>query len=173
MTGFKVRQGPRHSLVPDDFGTDVPAAVVDLIKVNLESSLRDAGFSSREYSSDTRENNVNPFIARIAGRMGGEAGIEALEKGIDARAYFHGKSLPRREAILIDDGGTILNGAKFGSTDKVLKIAVRDAHGANAELAHQVETELMLHDIDVEEAKRVDRLPATGTVLYSLKRYTE
>lgn len=156
-----VRRDARYALQPDSFGNDLEAQEADRFKAELIGMLEQEGYSKRIYRTGN---------------------------GMEAIAYLRGDTPFRHEPLLLDDGGSILPSSsghvirlleKGGQPrgpkddeepltgDRVLKIAIRHAEGANQSLHGQVLRLLATYNIFDPQADEGDE----GTVVYAFKRF--
>ena len=149
-----VRRGPRIDSNRDRWGIDLPSTQVDAIKSSLIDYFTALGLRERRYTVD--------------------ADVECI--AYTANAPF------RKEEVLLDDGGTLVSklnspltqeellGLILGSNqapemDRVLKIAVREAHGVNLHISQRIFA-MIPH-----ESLRLNNTPEPETNVYSLKRF--
>ncbi len=171
---MEIRQNPRINMQPDEWGVDISSTIVDSIRDVLIQRCQELGFKERDFSSRERVREISPSnpMFDLLGAVGGEAAREAAKRSIDAKAFYRIDELPRKEPILIDDGGTIVHGHKAGDFDSVLKIAVRGWEGENVDTNDLVEEILIQNGIDPIEAA-FGSCGEDGTLVYALKRVSD
>ena len=175
MSNYAVRNGARINLVADDWGTEVSFGIADQVREQLVQEFGAMGLTStRDFSSTPKEDidESSPGTQMIL-EAHGRKGLEELRKPIVAFAYHDGSSEPRSEPVLIDDGGTVIEGERQGEFDRTLKIAVRDARGKNSEVRELVASVLMSHGVSVYDALKGGESADQGTEVFGLKRTRE
>ena len=120
----------------------------------------------QNFGNDLESHFVNQFKYELVDmlRKNGYRPVPYSLGGTDVVAYEMEEVPFRQEPIIIDDGRTIIE------RDKVLKIAVRDAHGANRSLHDRVLE--LLHSHVLHDLEPGSDMPCEeGTVVYALKRF--
>ena len=171
MPEFVVRAHPHFQPDAAGWGADVESDVVDNLSASLGAALERVGLQICDYSGAPEKLSADAIANSPVAMLHGVELAQKLNCGVKATGYFRGERVLRKEAVVIDDGGTRIFGREETDVDNVLKIAVRDADGTNRDIRDLVEESLSDASIDPSEAKN-GVTGEEGTVVYALKRFT-